>query len=73
MELIKKYSNRKMYSSKTKSYLTLTDLVKKVQKAEKFVVMDNKTKEDITSKTLKACLAHSTLSDNEVEEILKRV
>ena len=52
MELIKKYSNRKMYSSKTKSYLTLTDLVKKVQKAEKFVVMDNKTKEDITSKTL---------------------
>ena len=44
-----------------------------LQKAEKFVVMDNKTKEDITSKTLKACLAHSTLSDNEVEEILKRV
>jgi len=57
METIKKYVNRKLYSTKTSSYVKLDYIADLVKTGAKFEVIDNATKKDITTKTL-----HSALS-----------
>ena len=48
VRLIKKYPNRRLYDTKTSSYITLADVKQMVLKQEEFRVMDAKSAEDLT-------------------------
>ncbi len=46
--LIKKYPNRRLYDTRTSSYITLADVKELVLNHEQFQVLDAKTSEDLT-------------------------
>jgi polyhydroxyalkanoate synthesis repressor PhaR len=48
LRLIKKYPNRRLYDTKTSSYITLADVKQMVQKQEEFQVVDAKSGDDLT-------------------------
>src|SRR5215510_4304457 len=50
--LIKKYPNRRLYDTKTSSYITLADVKQMVHKQEDFQVVDAKSGEDLTRQIL---------------------
>ena len=50
--LIKKYPNRRLYDTKTSSYITLADVKQMVLKNEEFQVLDAKTNEDLSRQIL---------------------
>jgi polyhydroxyalkanoate synthesis repressor PhaR len=50
--LIKKYPNRRLYDTKTSSYITLADVKQMVHKQEEFQVVDAKSGEDLTRSIL---------------------
>ena len=52
LRLIKKYPNRRLYDTKTSSYITLADVKQMVLKQEEFQVLDAKTGEDLTRQIL---------------------
>jgi len=49
---IKRYSNRKLYDMNESRYVTLEEVALFIQNGEEVQIIDNKTKEDITSVTL---------------------
>lgn len=48
LRLIKKYPNRRLYDTRTSSYITLADVKQLVLKQERFQVVDAKSGEDLT-------------------------
>ena len=52
IRLIKKYPNRRLYDTKTSSYITLADVKQMVLKQEEFQVLDAKTNDDLTRQIL---------------------
>ena len=52
VRLIKKYPNRRLYDTKTSSYITLVDVKELVVKGEEFHVIDAKSGEDMTRSIL---------------------
>ena len=48
VRLIKKYPNRRLYDTKTSSYITLADVKQMVHRQEDFQVVDAKSGEDLT-------------------------
>jgi len=52
LRLIKKYPNRRLYDTRTSSYVTLADVKALVLKHEQFQVVDAKTGEDLTRSIL---------------------
>jgi polyhydroxyalkanoate synthesis repressor PhaR len=48
VRLIKKYPNRRLYDTKTSSYITLADVKQMVHRQEDFHVVDAKSGEDLT-------------------------
>src|SRR4026208_507895 len=52
LRLIKKYPNRRLYDTKTSSYITLADVKQMVLKNEDFQVLDAKTNEDLSRQIL---------------------
>jgi polyhydroxyalkanoate synthesis repressor PhaR len=52
VRLIKKYPNRRLYDTKTSSYITLADVKQMVLKQEEFQVVDAKTGDDLTRQIL---------------------
>ena len=50
--IIKKYSNRKLYDTKEKKYVNLSEVSRLIREGVDLKVVDNKTKEDITSLVL---------------------
>src|SRR5215471_6041065 len=50
--LIKKYPNRRLYDTKTSSYITLADVKQMVHRQEDFQVIDAKSGEDLTRQIL---------------------
>jgi polyhydroxyalkanoate synthesis repressor PhaR len=48
VRLIKKYPNRRLYDTKTSSYITLQEVKDMVVQAERLKVIDAKTDEDLT-------------------------
>ena len=50
--LIKKYPNRRLYDTKTSSYITLADVKQMVLKKEDFQVVDAKSGDDLTRQIL---------------------
>lgn len=51
-KIIKRYQNRKLYDTQQSCYVTLDDIAKMIRTNEDVVVIDNKTKNDITAATL---------------------
>lgn len=49
---IKKYANRKLYDTQQSCYITLDEIAELIRTGQDITVIDNKTKEDITYKTL---------------------
>ncbi len=52
MRLIKKYPNRRLYDTKTSSYITLADVKQMVHRQEDFHVIDAKSGDDLTRSIL---------------------
>jgi polyhydroxyalkanoate synthesis repressor PhaR len=52
IRLIKKYPNRRLYDTKTSSYITLADVKQMVHRQEEFQVVDAKSGEDLTRSIL---------------------
>ena len=52
LRLIKKYPNRRLYDTKTSSYITLADVKQMVLKQEDFHVVDAKTGDELTRQIL---------------------
>jgi len=50
--IIKKYSNRKLYDTKEKRYVNLSEVSRLIREGAEVKVIDNNTKEDITSLVL---------------------
>lgn len=50
--IVKRYSNRKLYDTQTSSYVTLEQIAEMVRAKEDVKIIDNNTKEDLTSVTL---------------------
>src|ERR1700761_5293813 len=50
--VLKKYPNRRLYDTRTSSYITLADVKKMVLAGEQFDVRDAKTGEDLTRSIL---------------------
>lgn len=51
-KIIKRYQNRKLYDTQQSCYVTLDDIAKMIRTNEDVMVIDNKTKNDITAATL---------------------
>ncbi len=51
-KIVKRYQNRKLYDTQQSCYVTLDDIAKMIRADEQVVVIDNKTKNDITASTL---------------------
>ena len=52
LRLIKKYPNRRLYDTRTSTYITLADVKQLVLKHEQFQVVDAKTSDDLTRSIL---------------------
>ena len=75
--LIKRYANRKLYNTKTSSYITLKGIARLIDAKEAVQVIDNETGDDITSITLSQILVDSersngTVSDSLFSQLLER-
>jgi polyhydroxyalkanoate synthesis repressor PhaR len=64
--VIKKYANRKLYDTQGKKYLTLQHIAKLVERGETVQVIDNDTKQDITSVVLSSIILESTKKDKTI-------
>lgn len=51
-KIIKRYQNRKLYDTQQSCYVTLDDIAKMIRNNEDVMVIDNKSKNDITAATL---------------------
>jgi polyhydroxyalkanoate synthesis repressor PhaR len=51
-KLIKRYSNRKLYDTVRSRYVTLDEIARMIKSGEEVTIIDNETKEDLTSVTL---------------------
>src|SRR5271166_5234236 len=51
-KIIKRYQNRKLYDTQQSCYVTLDDIAKMIRGNEDVMVIDNKSKNDITAATL---------------------
>lgn len=52
VKVIKRYQNRKLYDTHQSCYVTLDEIAEMIMRGEEVVVVDNRTKKDITSSTL---------------------
>lgn len=50
--IIKKYPNRRLYDTRTSSYITLAEVKAMVMACEQFIILDAKTGEDLTRSIL---------------------
>ncbi len=50
--IIKKYSNRRLYHTKEKKYITLDQLAELIREGHQVEIIDNQTKKNITQETL---------------------
>ena len=73
METIKKYENRKLYSTTLSKYVKLNYILDLVRTDQKFMVVDVKTDNDITTKTIQQSLSLITLTRDSLSSIIRGV
>ena len=69
METIKKYNNRKLYSTTLKKYVTLKYILDLVKTDQKFIVIENEL--DVTKEVMMKSLALVDLSQNSIAAIIR--
>lgn len=52
VRVIKRYANRKLYDTGRSCYITLDDIAQMIKQGEEIRIIDNRSKEDLTSVTL---------------------
>ena len=72
---IKKYANRKLYDTQQSCYITLDEISELIRSGQDILVIDNKSKEDITYRTLIQLLSllETKKAKNGMEESLYRI
>jgi len=60
MHTIKKYTNRKMYDTHDKRYVTMAQLSELIKQGEEVMVIDNRTGEDITTAIISQLIGRDT-------------
>ena len=73
MEVIKRYNNRKMYSTTLSKYVSQEYLLDLARTDQKFQVIDNDSKKDITKKALQSALIKLPLSMKILTDLVKGV
>jgi polyhydroxyalkanoate synthesis regulator protein len=71
METIKRYNNRKLYSTKLGKYVNISYITDLVKTGQRFEVIKFDTKEDITKKTLHACVSSLDLDFSTMVSLIK--
>lgn len=51
-KIVKRYSNRKLYDTERSKYVTLDEIARMIKAGDEVTIIDNETKEDLTSVTL---------------------
>lgn len=64
--VIKRYGNRRLYNTETKSYVNYEDLAKIVRDGSDIQVIDSKTKEDVTKSVLIQMILEEEKNDKTV-------
>jgi polyhydroxyalkanoate synthesis repressor PhaR len=64
--IIKRYTNRKLYDTRESRYVTLSQIAAMVRAGEEMTVIDNGTKEDLTSLTLAQIIYEQEKKSSEV-------
>lgn len=59
MRVIKRYSNRKLYDTEDRCYVTLLQVAERLRTGEEVRIVDNKSGDDLTSVTLSQILTES--------------
>ena len=62
--IIKRYQNRKLYDTQQSCYVTLDEISQMIRGGDDLVVIDNKTKNDITYSTLTQLLFENEKRNN---------
>ncbi|MEN0060196.1 MAG: polyhydroxyalkanoate synthesis regulator DNA-binding domain-containing protein [Bdellovibrio sp.] len=70
---IKKYGNRRFYSSKEKAYVTLQDITTLIQKGQRVQITSAETDEDITSEVLTQILLEQGRASRFPVELLEQM
>ena len=75
MILIKRYTNRKLYNTNIRKYVTLDEIANLLQLGEEVQVIDHPTGEDITTATLTQILAQQekTVTGSVPQDMLQRM
>ena len=63
--IVKKYANRRLYNTRSSSYITLDDLARMVREGVEFKVLDAKTGSDITHQILTQIIMEEESSGGE--------
>ena len=71
MEIIKRYNNRKLYSTTLSKYVTINYVLDLVRTKQKFKVIDNSNGKDITSKTVKTSLMELPMSLDTMQKLIR--
>ena len=61
--VIKKYQNRKLYDTSNSKYVKLKDVLDMKRSGKDVMIVDNKTKVDITTKTLFDAFSNSLTTE----------
>jgi len=73
MEIIKRYNNRKLYSTTLSKHVTINYVLDLVRTKQKFKVIDNSNGKDITSKTVKTSLMELPMSLDTMQKLIRGV
>lgn len=71
--LIKKYGNRRLYSTESSSYVTLSELETMIKNGKDVRVIDTKTEEDITAQVLTQILVEGGKAKSIPVDFLERL
>jgi len=71
METIKKYQNRKLYSTTLSQYVTLNYIIDLVKTNQKFIVIENKSRKDITYLTMKQAMILLDIPSKTLTDLIK--
>jgi len=64
--IIKRYGNRRLYNTETRSYVNYQDLIKLARSGADFTVIDSNTKEDVTKAVLIQLILEEEKSNNTI-------
>ena len=70
-----KYPNRRIYDTESSGYVSFQDIRKKIIKGHEIVVLDNRTKEDVTREVLISIIFEGSIGGEPLfsEDLMKMI